>query len=147
MPKELIPLTWAFYFELDVGVSSWLKFKARHWWSLQVAPPYTMWEDSLCIHFHLSNIITWWHPLISTKLSHKYQTHANCILLCDDHLEFALQALSWSIFSFTRWSILMFGGPFLMSMITSPRRPKLKKWSTQLFVATSRWMILLFEPS
>ena len=29
--------------ELDVDVSSWLKMKARHWWSLQVSPPYTMW--------------------------------------------------------------------------------------------------------
>jgi hypothetical protein len=62
--------------ELDVDVSSWLKLKARHWWSLQVAPPYTMWEALLCIHLHLS--IMW----SSTSFKH--------VILRDGYLELAL---------------------------------------------------------
>ena len=41
-----------------------------------------------------------------------------------DHLEFNLQALSWSTFIFTPWSNLMSGGPFLISLIMSPRWPE-----------------------
>ena len=62
--------------ELDVDVSSWLKLKARHWWSLQVAPPYTMWEALLCIHLHLS--IMW----SSTSFKH--------VILRDGYLELAI---------------------------------------------------------
>ena len=62
--------------ELDVDVSSWLKMKARHWWSLQVAPPYTMWEALLCIYLHVS--IMW----SSTRFKH--------VILRDSYLELAL---------------------------------------------------------
>ena len=62
--------------ELDVDVSSWLKLKARHWWSLQVAPPYTIWEALFCIHLHLS--IMW----SSTRFKH--------VILRDSYLELAL---------------------------------------------------------
>ena len=62
--------------ELDVDVSSWLKMKARHWWSLQVPSPYTMCEALLCIHLHLS--IMW----SSTSFKH--------VILWDGYLELTL---------------------------------------------------------
>ena len=62
--------------ELDVDVSSWLKLKARHWWSLQVAPSYTIWEALLCIRLHLS--IMW----SSTSFKH--------VIPRDGYLELAL---------------------------------------------------------
>jgi len=78
--------------ELDVDVYSWLKMKARHWWSLQVSPPYTMWgsfalySSSLVHHVIIHKLqacnplgwlswtcpcqpwspILWCHPLIDT---------------------------------------------------------------------------------
>ena len=74
--KELIPLTRAFHLSLKLKFllgSSWM---ARHWWSLQVAPPYTMWEALLCIYLHVS--IMW----SSTSFKH--------VILRDSYLELAL---------------------------------------------------------
>ena len=74
--KELIPLTRAFHLSLKLKFllgSSWM---ARHWWSLQVAPPYTMWEALLCIYLHVS--IMW----SSTSFKH--------VILGDSYLELAL---------------------------------------------------------
>ena len=74
--KELIPLTRAFLLRLKLKFllgSSWM---ARHWWSLQVAPPYTMWEALLCIYLHVS--IMW----SSTSFKH--------VILRDSYLELAL---------------------------------------------------------
>ena len=74
--KELIPLTRPFHLSLKLKFllgSSWM---ARHWWSLQVAPPYTMWEALLCIYLHVS--IMW----SSTSFKH--------VILRDGYLELAL---------------------------------------------------------
>ena len=62
--------------ELYIDVSSWLKLKARHWRSLQVAPPYTMWEALLCIHLHLYIIINYLMTSFDEHQAHEnYLTH------------------------------------------------------------------------
>ena len=62
--------------ELYIDVSSWLKLKARHWRSLQVVPPYTMWEALLCIHLHLYIIINYLMTSFGENQAHEnYLTH------------------------------------------------------------------------
>ncbi len=89
--KELIPLTRAFHLSLKLKFllgSSWM---ARHWWSLQVAPPYTMWEALLCIHLHLYIIINYLMTSFDEHQAHEnYHTTrshvAHDMRLCVDHL-------------------------------------------------------------
>ena len=62
--------------ELYIDVSSWLKLKTRHWRSLQVVPPYTMWEALLCIHLHLYIIINYLMTSFDEHQAHEnYLTH------------------------------------------------------------------------